>query len=1108
MLGKTLYDGDKEASKKNLISKLIRLPESMVEILNSSEFGKSKMSKYYLTAFDLYKNENPLLSFDYLLEGIETNMLKANDSNSSRLLDVFLKICYSDNSYDSKHLTWDKVFSPNIWNSKSEKRTASFLFLRILKTHNNKIINCNNANARISEFLQENLQDIFHRLHINQKDQTIEKIQKLRSLDNDIFDKWSTLSFQNIFLKNSDDNNLFMQIIGRLKNRYQLFLNFTGITGFQEITKEYQEITSLLNSEAIDEAKNRIKIIEKDFLNLKDSDSSFTRFFIFPIYLTFLNLLKDKLLEYNKPSKLELITDQRLYPFFDSNADITLRLFLKNEGGGFANNITLKIFSDKKIKLDGHKYFSIYWQQLKPGNIPISIPLKVINPFTEHLVLVFTLEWTDWQSEKFQVEDMIQFNCEVNKNIDWDLFSSENRYNLKAITKDEDYSGKEIRIQPIVRDIKTNIQPGWLLGQKRTGKTSTMNGVARALEKSGDFIVSKTNYGRFAHQEPSKMIDQLVVALAKEFIRNENLSIALPNTNGSLAPLVDFLEDVHHVTSKNLFFFIDEFDEIPYAFYIPNKISSPFWQSLRAISQMEFAGFLLVGGENIQHLKTAWGQDININTTHYSDKFKPEEYEYFKYLVTKPTQNELKFQEHAIQEIFGYTGGNPFFAKMFCRVIQKHAVQKHNSYISSLEIEDAILDLVSSEVQMDHFQHYIKDGIRGDDSVVENRKLERAKFLYLISRLLEDNISVMSNELKTISGDILAENNIENLMLEFQERKIISRDDKGVANFNIPIFSSFIRKKGTLELQRFFRDDEELQKRLKYEQSISVKYDELVALARKWKIYQGNTIESKNISSFINQFHGVQLQRKVYEFLNKIRFITNDDLLSTLMLGHKFSIQDTVWQKKKGTSVRHDLFVSYLDGAGKSGAWMARKYLEANQISKDNIIELSQLENIVGKKIKKYEQLKILVLIDDFVGSGNTLANLLNQKQDLLKKVISELNIKVVLLCAYCLDDGREHLLSTIENLNLNIKIFTENSFDDSEKVFSSNSRYFENEDDKLLLKQVFTREGEKLVKNNPLGYSDSQVAIVFPENCPNNSLPILWENKNNWYPLFRRRKN
>lgn len=1016
MLGTILFETDKESLSNPFIKRVIKLPESLIKIIKSHESGKINLSEYYLAAFDFYKNINPLLAFDYLLEGLNTGVLKTNDSNSNRLLDVFLKICYSDNSYYTMDFTWDKVFSPNAWHSKSEKRTASFLFIRILQINNDKIVNCINVNARICEFLLKNLPDILKKLHINSKEQTIEKIQKIRSFDSDIYDKWNTLSLDNIFQKSSDENNLFMQIMGRLKNSYQLFIRFSGITSFHEITKEYERIINLLNKEKIDEAKKRIKIIENDLEKLKDSDTSYTRYFIFPIYITALSLLREKLSEFNKPSKLELMTYHRLYQFFDISADVTLRLYIKNEGGGYANNITLKISGDENIELDGQKYFINFWQQLKPGIIPISIPINILNPFSEPLVLVFKLEWTDWQSEMYEVEDMIQFDCEVNKEIEWDVFSSENRYSLKAITKDEDYFGKEIRIQPIVSDIQTNIQPGWLMGQKRTGKTSTMNGVARSLKKSNEFIISKTSYGRFAHPEPSIMIDQLVNALAKEFIRNGDLSNTVPKTNGSIAPLVDFLDDIHNMSGKNLFFFIDEFDEIPYSFYTPNSISSAFWQSLRAISQMEFAGFLLVGGENIQHLKTSWGQDININTTHYSDKFKPEEYEHFKYLVTKPTQNELDFQEDAIQEIFDCTGGNPFFAKMLCRVIQKHSIQKHNSFISLLEVDDAILDLVSSELQMDHFQHYIKDGIRGQDSVVENRKLERAKFLYLISKVLENNKLVNTKDLKNISEDLLTENSIDSLLLEFRERKIININIKDELSFNIPIFADFIRKKGTLEFQRFFRDDEELQKRLKYEQNLSVKYDDLEALAKKWKIYQGNTIESKQISEFINQFLSVELQRKVYDFLTKIRFITNDDLLSTLISGHKFAIQDTVWHKGKGTTVRQDLFLSYLDGAGKSGAWMARKYLEANQISKENILELSQLKNIVDNKFKKYEQLKTLVLIDDFVGSGNTLSNLLNENQMFLKKIISEQEIKVVLLIAYCMDEGREKLLSIKKN--------------------------------------------------------------------------------------------
>lgn len=46
-------------------------------------------------------------------------------------------------------------------------------------------------------------------------------------------------------------------------------------------------------------------------------------------------------------------------------------------------------------------------------------------------------------------------------------------------------------------------------------------------------------------------------------------------------------------------------------------------------------------------------------------------------------------------------------------------------------------------------------------------------------------------------------------------------------------------------------------------------------------------------------------------------------------------------------------------------------------------------------------------------------------------------------------------------------------------------------------------------VGGNPTyGFGGAGLTLVFQSNCPNNSLPILWNGDNGWYPLFPRVKH
>ena len=42
-------------------------------------------------------------------------------------------------------------------------------------------------------------------------------------------------------------------------------------------------------------------------------------------------------------------------------------------------------------------------------------------------------------------------------------------------------------------------------------------------------------------------------------------------------------------------------------------------------------------------------------------------------------------------------------------------------------------------------------------------------------------------------------------------------------------------------------------------------------------------------------------------------------------------------------------------------------------------------------------------------------------------------------------------------------------------------------------------------IKKDALGYNDSEMLIAFEYNTPNNCLPIIWVESNDWIPLFKR---
>jgi hypothetical protein len=204
---------------------------------------------------------------------------------------------------------------------------------------------------------------------------------------------------------------------------------------------------------------------------------------------------------------------------------------------------------------------------------------------------------------------------------------------------------------------------------------------------------------------------------------------------------------------------------------------------------------------------------------------------------------------------------------------------------------------------------------------------------------------------------------------------------------------------------------------------------------------------------------------------------------------------------QEGQRKKSHILVSYLDGPAKSGASCAKLYVDENEIYVDNIVERGRLADVLEKR----DDIRALVLLDDFLGSGHQATEFLEGLNADCGETLERRGILSFFIGVCGFRDAASRLEKAAETMGLPINIHLCDLLVENDRCFSDQSRIFPEEVDRHRARQVAKEAGVKLEKSAPLGYADSQATIVFWDACPNNTLPILWSAKQNWLPLFPR---
>ncbi|MGO3707378.1 MAG: phosphoribosyltransferase-like protein [Mesonia hippocampi] len=196
------------------------------------------------------------------------------------------------------------------------------------------------------------------------------------------------------------------------------------------------------------------------------------------------------------------------------------------------------------------------------------------------------------------------------------------------------------------------------------------------------------------------------------------------------------------------------------------------------------------------------------------------------------------------------------------------------------------------------------------------------------------------------------------------------------------------------------------------------------------------------------------------------------------------------------------LIINPIGNFGKSGSMVTYFFQKTDfhRKHKNKVKMLPTVNNFKPESNKNY----FLVLLDDFVGSGNSVKTYFESEINLIKDKFEYISFIGVA--------GMEQGIKLINPIFDRIEIPKSNIF---KKAFSSEASYFGyrnyTEHREFCFKYGKKLTSPKVRKDktvkflNALGYENSQALVSFSHGSPNNTLPIIWSNKNNWFPLIPR---
>jgi len=589
-----------------------------------------------------------------------------------------------------------------------------------------------------------------------------------------------------------------------------------------------------------------------------------------------------------------------------------------------------------------------------------------------------------------------------------------------------------------------------------------------------------------------------------------------------LGRLVPYVEELERETDQKMLVIIDEFDDLNPAFYLGER-GKQFVKALRSLSEVGLT-FMFVGSERMNSIYHSHSADLNKWVNSSLDRI--EVGADCEALIEEPVAGKIEYEPNAVKSIVEYCRGNPFYLHLVAGKVFQRCAQERRTFVGTSDFDYVQRSLVR-ELGPTNFAHFWEDVPVLDPNDKQRSMANNCLFLACIATLgsgeyeslddlVEAQVQFDLEQHERLSLQDLRE--VENSLVR---RRVVARKKGGgrSCKVELPVFRDWLLENGEAELMPIWRSFQKdlVSVDLEQEQSsfaitepstFPIDEDELLSVSERL-IYLGKQKDVAEVRRWLRQFDddgrievAFLLLKRLAEsgFVNDGANVNGLAKMDESINARRRDIGEGTWRMFRRR--KDNLYIGHVDSETKSGATTAREL--AKRLSPSKCGSVDGMHTWVQSRLDKDP---ILVVVDDFAGTGNTLTKGLDRLWSMDKEMFSNLAEQGRVVC--CLQTAFPEAIAQVKRQFPKVQVLPMTVFDDKVRAFAADAGIFEDNGEREYAQDVLLQIGRQLVPQNPLGYEDMAALVSFHNTIPNNTLPVFWAagkvNGREWKPLLPR---